>query len=102
MSISTLESCKKRKRRPKLFGFHTFMESGCPISPTGAFRDNVRQFLSACGELEDYKVEDMSIWCTLLVHESSSIVFPLYTIEEHVRHSPQPYCDQCRCSGWFL
>ncbi|KAL5743540.1 hypothetical protein ACOSQ2_026656 [Xanthoceras sorbifolium] len=100
MSISILEACRKRKRRPKIYGFHTFADSGCPISPAGPFRDNVRMFLQECAELEDYNLEGMPIWCTLLVHETLSFVVPLYTIEEDVRSSNEPYCDQCRSSGW--
>lgn len=102
MSISILEASKKRKRKPKLFGFHTFLDSGNPISPIGAFRDNVRLFLAECGDLEDYNVEGMPIWSTLLAYEDSSFVFPLYTIEENVKHSSHPYCDQCRCTGLFF
>ncbi|XP_038891393.1 PHD finger protein MALE MEIOCYTE DEATH 1 [Benincasa hispida] len=100
MSISILESCKKRKRRPKLFGFQTFGDPGSPISPTGPFRENIRIFLQQCAEIEDYRIQEMPIWCTLLVHENRSFVVPLYTIEEEVKLSPKPYCDYCRCSGW--
>ena len=99
MSISILESCKKRKRRPKLFGFQTFGDPGSPINPTGPFRENIRIFLQQCAEIEDYRIQEMPIWCTLLVHENKSFVVPLYTIEEDVKLSPKPYCDQCRCSG---
>lgn len=102
MSISILEACRKRKRRPKTFNFHTFMESGCPMTPSGPFRDNVRSFLRECAELEDYNLEDMPIFCTLLLHETLSFVVPLYTIEEDVKNSSEPYCDQCRSSGKVL
>ncbi|KAJ0042424.1 hypothetical protein Pint_18264 [Pistacia integerrima] len=100
MSIPILESFRKRKKTPKLFGFHTFGDSGCPITPTGPFRDNIRLFLQQCGELQDYSVEGMPIWCILLVHESSNFVIPLYTIEDTVAHSPHPFCDHCKCTGW--
>lgn len=101
MSISILESCKKRKRRPKLFGFQTFGDPGSPISPAGPFRENIRIFLQQCAEIEDYRIQEkMPIWCTLLVHENRSFVVPLYTIEEDVKLSTKPYCDHCRCSGW--
>ncbi|KAJ0098994.1 hypothetical protein Patl1_20932 [Pistacia atlantica] len=100
MSIPILESFRKRKRTPKLFGFHTFGDSGCPITPTGPFRDNIRLFLQQCGELQDYSVEGMPIWCILLVHESSNFVIPLYTIEDTVAHSPHSFCDHCKCTGW--
>lgn len=101
MSIPILEACKKRKRRPKLFGFHTFGDPGCPIRPNGQFRENVRLFLQECAEIEDYNLEGMPIWCTLLVHENRSLVVPLYTIEEDVKTSPTPYCDHCRSTGIF-
>lgn len=99
MSIPILETCKKRKRRPKLYNFHTFGEPGSPITPNGAFRDNIRFFLKECAEPEDYDVEGMPIWCTLLVIENKNFVVPLYTIEEDVKRSPNPFCDQCRCNG---
>ncbi|KAL5574114.1 hypothetical protein UlMin_023711 [Ulmus minor] len=100
MSIPILEACKKRKRRPKLFGFHSFGDPGCPIRTTGPFRDNIRTFLQQASEVEDYNLLGMPIWCTLLVHENRSIVIPLYTIEETVEHSCRPHCDHCRCTGW--
>ncbi|XVF37059.1 hypothetical protein REPUB_Repub19eG0113200 [Reevesia pubescens] len=102
MSIPILETCRKRKRRPKLFGFHSFAEPGCPINPTGPFRDNIRFFLNKCGEPEDYCVKGiMPIWCTLLVHEKNSCVVPLYTIQEDATNqSLNPFCDHCRCTGW--
>ncbi|KAG8496984.1 hypothetical protein CXB51_008209 [Gossypium anomalum] len=81
MSIPILETCRKRKRRPKLFGLHSFAEPGCPINPTGPFRDNIRIFLKQCAEPEDYCVKGMPLWCTLLVRDKSCVV-PLYTIEE--------------------
>nr|XP_023897065.1 PHD finger protein MALE MEIOCYTE DEATH 1-like [Quercus suber]POE55257.1 phd finger protein male meiocyte death 1 [Quercus suber] len=100
MSIPILEACKKRKRRPQLYGFHSFGDPGCPIDPKGAFRDNIRVFLQQCAELDDNNVQGMPAWCTLLVHETRSFIVPLYTIEEDVKHSPRPYCDHCRCAGW--
>ncbi|KAJ4840879.1 hypothetical protein Tsubulata_010374 [Turnera subulata] len=100
MPIPVLETCRKRKRRPKFFNFQTFLEPGCPISPTGPFRDNVRVFLEECAEQEDYTVEGMPIWCSLLVLEGEKAVVPLYTIEENVRKSTKPFCDHCRCTGW--
>lgn len=82
MSIPLLEACKKRKRTPKFYGLHTLAEPGCPISPSGLFRDNIRYFLQECAEPEQYSVRGMPIWCTLLVHENKGLFFPLYTIEE--------------------
>ena len=101
MPIPILETCRKRKRRPKLFGLHSFAEPGCPINPTGPFRDNIRFFLKQCAEPEDYCVRGMPIWCTLLVHDKSCVL-PLYTIEEDVNHSLNPFCDHCRCTGFAL
>ncbi|KAM7460027.1 hypothetical protein LguiA_035957 [Lonicera macranthoides] len=99
MSIPILEACRKRKRRPKFFGFHTFADPGCPINPSGPFRDNIRLFLQECAEIEDYNVDGMPTWCTLLVHENRNFVVPLYTIEESVKSSLRPFRDQCRCTG---
>ncbi|KAK9272792.1 hypothetical protein L1049_003169 [Liquidambar formosana] len=100
MSIPILEACRKRRRRPKLYGFHNFADQGSPINPSGPFRDNIRVFLRECAEVEDYNIDGMPAWCTLLVHESRNFVVPLYTIEERVKHSLHPFCDQCRSTGW--
>ncbi|KAI4299631.1 hypothetical protein L6164_033068 [Bauhinia variegata] len=100
MSFSLVEACRKRKRRPKVFKFHSFGDPGCPINPKGPFRDNIRLFLQECVELEDYCVQGMPLWCTLLIHEKSSFMFPLYTVEENVYQSLHPFCDHCRCAGW--
>lgn len=104
MSLPILKTCKMRNRAPKLFGLNAFCDPGCPINPTGAFRDNMRVFLQECAEIEDYNIDTMSVWCTLLVQENKGVVLPLYTIEEHVKFSKQPFCDHCRCSGnlWFF
>lgn len=100
MSIPILEACKKRKRRQKILGFNSFCDSGSSISrPHGPFRDNIRVFLQECAELEDYSVRGMPIWCTLLVHDNTSLVVPLYTIEEDVKSSDRLFCDHCRCTG---
>ncbi|XP_015869864.3 PHD finger protein MALE MEIOCYTE DEATH 1 [Ziziphus jujuba] len=99
-SIPILDACRKRKRKPKLYGFQSFADADCPISSAGTFRDNIRVFLQECAAQEDYSVQGMPIWCTLLVHKSRSLVVPLYTIEENVKYSQRPYCDYCRCTGW--
>ncbi|GAB2299180.1 hypothetical protein Dimus_033252 [Dionaea muscipula] len=100
MLFPVQESCKKRKRKPKVYAFNTFCDPGCPINPTGPFRDNIRLFIQECGEPEDYHVNEMPIWCTLLSHENKGVVVPLFTVEENVKYSNQPFCDHCRCSGW--
>ncbi|XP_021864018.1 PHD finger protein MALE MEIOCYTE DEATH 1 [Spinacia oleracea] len=99
MSLPTLKS-RKRKRAPKLFNLNTFCYPGCPIELKGAFRDNIRVFLQECAEMEEYDIDSMTVWCTLLVQETRGVVFPLYTIEENVKLSKQPFCDHCRCCGW--
>ncbi|KAF6146540.1 hypothetical protein GIB67_008826, partial [Kingdonia uniflora] len=99
--MATNETLKNRKRNKKLYGFHTFGDPGCPIDHlSGPFRDNIREFLRECGEIEDYNVEGMPTWCTHLVNESNGVVVPLYTVEENVKHSSRPFCDHCRCAGW--
>ncbi|OVA04079.1 zinc finger protein [Macleaya cordata] len=101
MEITMSEAIKnKRKRNPKRYGFHTFGDPGCPITFTGPFRDNIRVFLQECGEIEDFNVQGMPTWCTLLVNEKNGVVVPLYTIEESIKHSLRPFCDYCRCIGW--
>ncbi|XP_043722087.1 PHD finger protein MALE MEIOCYTE DEATH 1 [Telopea speciosissima] len=100
MSITIFEACKKRVRKPKLFGFHTFGDPGCPIDLTGPFRDNIRVFVQECGEIEQYQVEGMPTWCTMLVNENNGVALPLFTVEESVKYSRRPFCDHCRCAGW--
>ncbi|TKY56679.1 PHD finger protein MALE MEIOCYTE DEATH 1 [Spatholobus suberectus] len=97
MSFALIEACKKRKRWPKFFRFNSFAD---PIAPLGSFRENVRVFLQEAGELEDYNVSGNPLWCTLLIHDKSNVMAPLYTVEEHVYHSSHPFCDHCRCVGW--
>ncbi|CAJ1970876.1 unnamed protein product [Sphenostylis stenocarpa] len=100
MSFALIEACKKRKRWPKFFRFNSFGDPGIPIEPLGPFRDNVRVFLQEAGEPEDYSVSGNPLWCTLLIHDKSNVMAPLYTVEEHVYHSSHPFCDHCRCVGW--
>ncbi|XP_077240022.1 RING/FYVE/PHD zinc finger superfamily protein [Tasmannia lanceolata] len=94
------ESSKKRKRRAKVYRFHSFADPGCPTNFSGPFRDNIRSFLQECSDMEDYKIKGMPIWCTLLVNENSGVVIPLYFIEESVKYSSRPFCEYCRCIGW--
>ncbi|KAI3931123.1 hypothetical protein MKX01_029313 [Papaver californicum] len=108
---------KKRKvvvndDKKRSYGFHTFGDPGCPCDFSSTFRDNIREFIQKCGEIEDWNVEGCPVWCTLLVNErrrsggggsddgGGGFVVPLYTVEESVKHSLQPFCDQCRCIGW--
>ncbi|EEF28910.1 PHD finger protein MALE MEIOCYTE DEATH 1 [Ricinus communis] len=101
MSIPVLQTCKMmRKRKTKVYNFHSFGDPGSAINPTGPFRDNIRAFLQECAEPEDYNVDGMPVWCTHLAIESKSTVLPLYTIEENANDSPNPFCDHCRCTGW--
>ncbi|XAR73574.1 hypothetical protein NMG60_11007585 [Bertholletia excelsa] len=100
MSISAVQSSRKRKQTAKIYGLHTFAHRGCPISPSGPFHKNIRLFLRECADPEGYNVEGMAVWCTFLVHENRGFLLPLYTIEENVRHSLRPFCDYCRSTGW--
>lgn len=100
MASTILDSHSNRnKTPPKFHGFHTFAEPGCPITLTGAFRDNIRRFLQECAGLEDYDLDGILIWRTFLVYESKGTVLPLYTVEENVERSDRPFCDYCRCVG---
>ncbi|KAK4804269.1 hypothetical protein SAY86_004086 [Trapa natans] len=100
MSIPILQSCRKRKHRPRLFSFHTFGHLGCPIRPAAAFRDNIQLFLQECTMPEDYSLDGMTVGCTLLMHEKRSIVVPFYTIQENVEESSRSFCQHCRLIGW--
>ena len=88
-----------RKRRPRIYGFRTFADPGCPLDFAGAFRDNIREFVRECAEFEDRSFEGMTAWCTLLVDEKTGAVIPLYVVEDDVSLSPHPLCDHCRCAG---
>lgn len=97
-AISDLTAGKKRIA--KIYGLHGFLGPGCPKSSfAGAFRDNIREFLRECGEVEEKATEGMPTWCTLLVDERTGVVAPLYTVEECVSRSPRPFCDYCRSAG---
>ncbi|VVA94218.1 unnamed protein product [Arabis nemorensis] len=100
MSVPILETCRKRKRKPRVYNLHRFGEEGFPINRSGSFRDEIRGFLREFSEVEEYNIRGMPVWCTLLSHETKNSVIPLYTVEEDVIRSPEPYCDQCRCTGW--
>ncbi|CAH8385981.1 unnamed protein product [Eruca vesicaria subsp. sativa] len=100
MPLPILETCRKRKRRPSVYSLQRLGEEEFPISRSGSFRDNVRVFLREFAEVEEYNVGGSPVWCTLLSHEAKSTVIPLYTIEEDVGRSSEPYCDHCRCTGW--
>ncbi|CAN0897401.1 PHD finger protein MALE MEIOCYTE DEATH 1 [Linum grandiflorum] len=99
MLIPILEVCRKRKRSPKCFNFQTFGEPGFPTTFTGPFRDNIRLFVDSFAEPEDYDLDGMPIWCTLL-DSHDDVVLPLYTVEESVDSSQNPICHLCRRTGW--
>lgn len=50
---------------------------------------------------EDYSLEGMPVWCTLLMHEKKSIVVPFYTVQESVEESSFSFCEHCRLVGMF-
>ncbi|KAL4196113.1 hypothetical protein AMTRI_Chr04g244420 [Amborella trichopoda] len=92
----------KPKPTPKpnnIFAFHSFGEPGRPASFSGAFRDNVRDFLAHWAQTLAHEVEGNPAWLVYLALSQETLI-PLYVVEEHVRNSPWPYCDHCRCVGW--
>lgn len=98
---ATIETSRKRKRKPELFNLQSFGEEGFPINRIGSFRDNIRVFLRDFAEVQECTVRGMPVWCTRLCHETKNIVIPLYTVEEDIIRSSEPYCDHCRCTGLF-
>ncbi|CAN8238370.1 unnamed protein product [Cochlearia groenlandica] len=101
MPAPIIETCRKRKRKSRFHDLHRFGgEEEIPVNRNGSFRENVRVFLRDFAEVEDYSVRGMPVWCTLLSHETKNTVIPLYTVEEDVVRSSEPYCDHCRCIGW--
>ncbi|PIN24975.1 PHD Zn-finger protein [Handroanthus impetiginosus] len=90
---------KNRVNSEKLFEFENFrIPDTTRKALSGAFRDNIRVFLQKFAEIEDYTVNGMPVWCTSLFSEEG--VFPLYTVQETVQNSLDPFCDHCRLSGW--
>ncbi|XP_075482475.1 PHD finger protein MALE MEIOCYTE DEATH 1-like [Primulina tabacum] len=102
-SNSFNEACNMRIKKinpKKLLEFENFAGPGL-VSKTlfGSFRDNVLLFVQNFAEIEDYTVDDMPIWCTLLVTQNDG-AFPLFIVEETVWNSENPYCNHCKLSGW--
>lgn len=89
----------KKINPKKLLEFENFAGPGL-VSKTlfGSFRDNVMLFVQNFAEIEDYTVDDMPIWCTLLVTQNKG-AFPLFIVEETVWNSENPYCNHCKLSG---
>ncbi|XP_010034488.2 PHD finger protein MALE MEIOCYTE DEATH 1 [Eucalyptus grandis] len=100
MSLPFLQACGKRKRRPKIFNFGDFCDPGCPIRPAGPFRDNICLFLEECGVPGEPAASDLPVWCTLLMHQKTGVVVPLYTVQETMTPSSPSFCDHCRFAGW--
>ncbi|KAH6773934.1 hypothetical protein C2S52_003144 [Perilla frutescens var. hirtella] len=103
-SIILRKPSNKRKNRinpEKLFLYDNFaLPDTVNTALSGAFRDNIRVFLHDFAEIQPYFVNGMPVWCTSLFSENDG-VFPLYTVEETVRHdSLDPFCNHCESSGW--
>lgn len=100
-SIILRNPSNKRINPDKLFEYDNF---GIPDfamkTLSGAFRDNIRFFLQSFAEIQDYTVNEMSVWCTSLFSENDG-VFPLYTLEETVQDSVDPFCEYCELAGAF-
>ncbi|KAL6505881.1 hypothetical protein OROHE_023260 [Orobanche hederae] len=93
----------KRKNRINSARLFDFGNSAIPGLKnrflSGAFRDNIRNFLQNFGKIEDHTVCDMTVWCTALVTENDRVL-PLYVMEETVENSLDPFCEHCELSGW--
>ncbi|KAL6566310.1 hypothetical protein OROGR_001925 [Orobanche gracilis] len=91
----------KRKNRinsARLFDFgNSAISCSKNMFMSGAFRDNIRNFLQNFGKIEDYIVCDMTVWCTALVTENDGVL-PLYVMEETVENSLDPFCEHCELS----
>ncbi|XP_010554390.1 PREDICTED: PHD finger protein At2g01810 [Tarenaya hassleriana] len=98
MAITVYEASRKRERTPKILSIYNSATPFMDVS--GTFRDNIRLFLRNYSEKEDYSLHGNPVWCTLLANEANGVVFPLYTVEEHIPSSSNPLCDFCRCFGW--
>ncbi|KAL8520809.1 hypothetical protein ACS0TY_011383 [Phlomoides rotata] len=99
-SIILRKPSNKRINPDKLFQYDNFGIPGFAIKTlSGAFRDNIRVFLQNFAEIQDYTVNEMRVWCTSLFSENYG-VFPLYTLEETVQDSVDPFCDYCELAEW--
>ncbi|KAK6122436.1 hypothetical protein DH2020_043827 [Rehmannia glutinosa] len=91
---------KNRVNSDKLFDFGNFaIPESMNTTLSGAFRDNIRNFLQNFAEIEEYTVHEKPVWNTSLFSEKEG-VFSLYTVEETVENSIDPFCDLCELSGW--
>ncbi|XP_050230824.1 PHD finger protein At2g01810 [Mercurialis annua] len=129
MAITVFEACKKRKRTPKnIFDTSQFSDNNSStnfkMEFSRSFRENIKEFLKRCAESEDYQLAGVNpVYCALLVHESTGVVFPLFIVEESVflvkdsssspspphhhhhhrrrlQEQQPPLCDFCRFVGW--
>lgn len=104
-SIIFRKPSNKRKNRinpEKLFEYDNFaIPDFVNKTLSGAFRDNIRVFLQSFAEIQEYTVNEMPVWCTSLFSENEG-VFPLYTMEETVQNSLDPFCNHCELSGVLI
>lgn len=103
-SIVLRKPSNKRKNRinpEKLILYDSFsLPDFVSKALSGAFRDNVRVFLHDFAEIQEYCVNGMPVWCTSLFSEIDGVC-PLYTVEETVQESLDPFCNHCELSGFF-
>lgn len=103
-SIVLRKPSNKRKNRinpEKLILYDSFaLPDFVSKALSGAFRDNVRVFLHDFAEIQEYCVNGMPVWCTSLFSEIDGVC-PLYTVEETVQDSLDPFCNHCELSGFF-
>lgn len=101
-SIILRKPSNKRINPDKLFEFDNFGIPDFAIKTlSGAFRDNIRVFLQSFAEIQDHAVNEMRVWCTSLFSANYG-VFPLYTLEETVRESVDPFCEYCELAGALI
>ncbi|KAL4201752.1 hypothetical protein AMTRI_Chr02g260200 [Amborella trichopoda] len=82
-----------------IYRFHSFGHPGCPATFSGAFRDNMREFLAHWAQSLANQIEGNPTGLAHLALSQETLIL-LYVIEEDVRGSPWPHCDHCRCVGW--
>ncbi|ERN12718.1 hypothetical protein AMTR_s00043p00043490 [Amborella trichopoda] len=82
-----------------IYRFHSFGHPGCAATFSGAFQDNMQDFLTHWAQPLAHQIEGNPTWVVHLALSQETLTLH-YCIEEDVRDSPWPHCDHWRWVGW--